>query len=144
MWLHAQPANSHLPETKKLASLFPNGPRLSDDQLDIIVSNAEGMFCSVFQAFIADFVLVLELVEGLGDPDDVYKRKLKKGAHRVDIFYVLALLILTPLALDDRLKLLSPIPSPSDLVHSSHKLPIGRRNAFYPPGSAWWSPCRDF
>ena len=107
---------------RRLASLFPNGPRLSDDQLDIIVSNAEGMFCSVFQAFIADFVLFLELVEGLGDPDDVYKRKVKKGTHCVDISYVLALLILTPLALDDRLKLLSPIPSPSDLVHSSHKL----------------------
>jgi hypothetical protein len=42
------PANSHLPETKRLASLFPKGPSLSDDQLDIIVSADEGMFYSVF------------------------------------------------------------------------------------------------
>jgi len=62
------------------------------------------------------------LVKGLGDPDDAYKRKVKKGAHGVDISYVLALLILTLLALDDRLKRFPPAPSPSDLVHSSHKL----------------------
>jgi len=67
-------------------------------------------------------VSVLELVEGLGDPDDAYKRKVKKGVHGVDISYVLALLILTLLALDDRLKRFPPAPSPSDLVHSSHKL----------------------
>ena len=65
---------------------------------------------------------VLELVEGLGDPDDAYKRKVKKGAHGVDISYVLTLPILTLLALDDRLKHFPPAPSPSDLVHSSHKL----------------------
>jgi hypothetical protein len=67
-------------------------------------------------------VSVLELVEGLGDPDDAYKRKVKKGAHRVDISYVLTLFILMLLALDDRLKRFPPAPSPSDLVHSSHKL----------------------
>ena len=65
---------------------------------------------------------VLELVEGLGDPDDAYQRKVKKGAHGVNISYVLDLLILTLLALDDRLKHFPPAPSPSDLVHSSHKL----------------------
>ena len=122
LWLHNQPANSHLPETKKLASLFPNGPRLSDDQLDIIICDSEGMVYSVFQAFIADLVLVLELVEGLNDPDHVYKRKVKKGAHCVDVSYVLTLLILTPPALDDHLERLPPALSPSDLVHSSHKI----------------------
>ena len=64
---------------------------------------------------------VLELVEGLGDPDDAYKRKLKKGAHHVDIYYVLALFIPMLIALDDRLKRLAPAFSPSDIVHSSHK-----------------------
>jgi hypothetical protein len=82
-WLHQH--NVHLPVTKKLASLFPDGPRPSDDQLDIIVADAEGMFYSVLHSYITDFVPVLELVEGLGDPDDVYKRKVKKGAHCADI-----------------------------------------------------------
>ena len=67
---------------------------------------------------------VLELVEGLDDPDDAYKRKVKKGAHRVDIFYVLALFIPMLIALNDRLKSFPPEPSPSDLVHSSHKLAV--------------------
>jgi hypothetical protein len=53
-------------------------------------------------------VSVLELVKGLGDPDDAYKRKVKKGAHRVDISYVLTLFILMLLALDDRLKRFPP------------------------------------
>jgi hypothetical protein len=82
-WLHQQ--DGHLPVTKKLTSLFPNGPGLSDDQLDIIVADVGGMFYSVLQSYITDFVSVLELVEGLGDPDDVYKRKVKKGAHCADI-----------------------------------------------------------
>jgi len=122
LWLHNQPVNSHLPETKKLASLFPNGPHLSGDQLDIIISNSEGMLYSVFQAFIADFVSVLELVEGLGDPDHIYKRKVKRGSHCADVSYVLTLLILAPPALDDHLKCLPPPSSPLDLVHSPHKL----------------------
>jgi hypothetical protein len=67
-------------------------------------------------------VSVLELVEGLGDPDDAYKRKVKKGAHHIDISYVLPLFIPMLIALDDRLKRFPPAPSPSDLVHSSHKL----------------------
>jgi len=107
---------------KKLVSLFPNGPCLSDDQLDIIISDLDGMLYSVFQAFIVDFVSVLELVEGLGEPDHVYKRKVKKGAHCVDVSYVLTLLIIMPPALDDHLKCLPPASSPLDLVHSSHKL----------------------
>ena len=65
---------------------------------------------------------VLESVEGLGDPDDAYKRKVKKGAHRVDISYMLALFIPMLIALDDRLKCLPPAPSPSEIVHSPHKL----------------------
>ena len=65
---------------------------------------------------------VLELVEGFVDPDDAYKRKVKKGVHHVDIFYVLALFIPMLIALNDRLKSLSPAPSPPDLVHSSYKL----------------------
>ena len=44
---------------------------------------------------------VLELVEGLGDPYDAYKRKVKKGAYRVDISYVLTLFIPMLIALDD-------------------------------------------
>src|SRR5882724_2815368 len=36
-WLHQEVGP--LPVTKKLASLFPNGPRLSDDKLDIIVAD---------------------------------------------------------------------------------------------------------
>ena len=75
----------HLPVTKKLTSIFPNGPRPSDDQLDIIVADTEGMLYSVLQSYLTDFVSVLELVEGLGDPDDVYKRKVKKGAHCADV-----------------------------------------------------------
>ena len=64
---------------------------------------------------------VLELVEGLGDPDHAYKRKVKKGVRRVDISFVLAFFILMFIALDDRLKRFPPAPSPSDLIHSSHK-----------------------
>ncbi|KAF8340881.1 hypothetical protein F5887DRAFT_1225861 [Amanita rubescens] len=55
--------------------------------LDIIIADTE----------------VLELIEGLGDPDNVYKRKVKK-------------------ALDERLNRLPPTPSPSDIDHSSHRL----------------------
>ena len=46
-WLHTQPADSHLLDAR-LESLFPNGTRLSGDLIDIIISNEEGMFCSVF------------------------------------------------------------------------------------------------
>ena len=65
---------------------------------------------------------VRELVEGLGDTDDAYKRKVKKGVHHVDIFYVLALFIPMLIALNDCLKSFSPAPSPSDLIHSSYTL----------------------
>ena len=65
----------------KLASIFTSGPHMSDDQLDIIVANTEGMSYSALQPYLIDFASVLELVEGLGDPDDAYKRKIKKGAQ---------------------------------------------------------------
>ncbi|KAF8963415.1 hypothetical protein BDZ97DRAFT_2059090 [Flammula alnicola] len=51
-WLHQQPENGHLQREKTLVSLFPDGPRLAHDLLDIIVADAE----------------VLEMVKGLGDP----------------------------------------------------------------------------
>ena len=54
------------------------------------------MLYSVFQSYLTDSLSVLELVDGLGDPDDVYKRKVKKGADCADISSVLAFLILTP------------------------------------------------
>ena len=70
---------------ENLASIFPNGPCLTRDKLDTIVADAEGMFCSVLQSDLTDFFLVLESCEGLGDPDHVYKRKVKKGAQCHDI-----------------------------------------------------------
>jgi hypothetical protein len=42
-----------------------------------LFADAEGMFYAVLQLHLTDFT-VLELVEGLGDPDDAYRRKLKK------------------------------------------------------------------
>jgi hypothetical protein len=84
-WLHQQPADGHLRLKKRLLSIFPSGPRVSDDQLDIIVADTEGMSYSALLPYLTDFVSVVELVEGLGDPDDAYKRKVKKGAHCVDI-----------------------------------------------------------
>ena len=60
---------------ENLASIFPNGPCLTHNKLDIIVANVECMFYSVFQSYFTDFFPVLELSEGLGDPDHVYKRK---------------------------------------------------------------------
>jgi len=46
-----------------------------------MVADAEGMLHFVLQFYFTEFVLVLELIEGLGDPDDVYKRKVKKGVR---------------------------------------------------------------
>jgi hypothetical protein len=84
-WLHKQPENAYLQEMNLLASAFPDGPCLTHDKLDIIVADAEGMLYSVFPSYLTDFFSVLELIDGLGDPDDVYKRKVKKGAHYDDI-----------------------------------------------------------
>jgi hypothetical protein len=84
-WLHKQPENAYLQGTDALASAFPNGPCLTHDKIDIIVADAEGMLYSVFPSYLTDFLSVLELIDGLGDPDDVYKRKVKKGVHCDDI-----------------------------------------------------------
>ena len=84
-WLHQQPADGHLQAMESLTSIFPNGPCPTHNKLDIIVADAEGMFYSVLQSDLTDFFLVLESSEGLGDPDHVYKRRVKKGAHRHDI-----------------------------------------------------------
>jgi hypothetical protein len=111
LWLHSQPANSHIPSTKKLSirrparyHRFPWG----------------GYVLLCLLILINHFVSVMELVGGLGDSDDAYKRKVKKGAHCVYISDVLAFLILTLLALDERLKCFPPAASPSELIHSSH------------------------
>ena len=78
-WLHQQPLDNQIEESETLLSVFPNGPHGSD--LDIIIADTEGMIYSIFQLYLTDFVSVLEMTEGLGDPYDVYNRKLKKGAH---------------------------------------------------------------
>jgi hypothetical protein len=84
-WLHERPENAYLQETNNLASVFPDGPCLTHDKSDIIVADPEGMFYSVFQSCLTDILSVLELIDGLGDPDDVYKRKIKKGTYCADI-----------------------------------------------------------
>jgi hypothetical protein len=48
---------------------------------DIIVADAQGKFYSILQSYFTDLVSVLEMVEDLRDPYDVYRRKTKKGAH---------------------------------------------------------------
>ena len=65
------------------------------NHLDIIVADADGMLYSVFPSHLTDFLSVLELIDGLGDPDDIYKGKVKKGVH-CDISSVLVFLILMP------------------------------------------------
>ncbi len=42
-WLHRQPADSHLDREMKLTWIFPTGPCLSGEWLDIIVADTEGM-----------------------------------------------------------------------------------------------------
>ena len=66
---------------------------------------------------------VMELMDGFGDPDDAYKRKIKKGAHCVYISDVLALLILTLLAHGNLLKHFPPVGTRSFLPQASR--PIG-------------------
>ncbi|KAG5636817.1 hypothetical protein H0H81_006764 [Sphagnurus paluster] len=62
-WLHEQPADSQLDEMKKLSSIFPNGPRGSDDKLDIIIADAE------------------EMVDALSDPHVAYNKKVKNALN---------------------------------------------------------------
>ena len=82
-WLHQQPLDNQIEESETLLSVFPNGPHGSD--LDIIIADTEGMIYSIFQLYLTDFVSVLEMTEGLGDPYDACNRKLKKGAHAAGI-----------------------------------------------------------
>ncbi|KDR71453.1 hypothetical protein GALMADRAFT_253758 [Galerina marginata CBS 339.88] len=89
-WLHEQPEGSQMNDMKKLSFVFPHGPHKCDHlnlKLDIIVADAE----------------VLEMVDGLGDPYDVYKRWVKKALNE---------------CLNNRLSL----PSPSDLVKDPRRL----------------------
>jgi hypothetical protein len=62
---------------------------------------------------------VLESLEDLGDPHDVYQRKLKKGLHITEISY---LSYSCALALDQSLDRLTPGSSPSEIVHSPDKV----------------------
>lgn len=81
-WLHEQPTNTQLNETKLLDLVFPNGPHpRKNSQLDIIVADLEGMLYSILRFYPPDCPSVLEMIEGLGDPYDMCNRKLKKGAH---------------------------------------------------------------
>ena len=80
-WLYEQPANYQLGDSENLSSVFPNGPDLSYRKLDFMVADAEGVVHFVLQLYFTEFASVLELIEGLGDPDDVYKRKVKKGVR---------------------------------------------------------------
>ncbi|TDL20575.1 hypothetical protein BD410DRAFT_821803 [Rickenella mellea] len=102
-WLH-QPANgSELDEDEYLDVLFPNGN--VQGMVDIIIADAE----------------VLEMLEGLGDPDNEYLRKIMK-------------------ALDKRVKCESS-PSPSEFVNNPNKQSEAFRGAKPPiymdrPGGA--------
>jgi len=84
-WIHQQPADGHLNAMMQLTDIFPTGPSLPRKQLDIIIADTQGMSYPVLYPYLTDFVSVLELVEGLGNPDNVYKRKVKKGAHCADM-----------------------------------------------------------
>jgi hypothetical protein len=57
---------------------------------------------------------VPESLEDLGDPHDVYQRKLKKGVHSTEISY---LSYSCALALDQSLDRFIPRSSPSEIVH---------------------------
>lgn len=46
----------------------------SDDRLDIIIADAEGMLFPIFQSYLTYFVSVLELVDNPDGLADVYKR----------------------------------------------------------------------
>ena len=65
-WLYEQLIDNQIKETQLLSSVFPNSPHGSN--LDIIIADMEGMIYSIFQLYLTDFVSVLEMTEGLGDP----------------------------------------------------------------------------
>ena len=90
-WLQ-HPIDNQIKGRQLLSSVFPSGPHGSD--LDIIIADTEGMIYSIFQLYLTDFVSVLEMTEGLGDPYDGYKRKLKKGAHVLAFYRCLPFLFM--------------------------------------------------
>ncbi len=65
-----------------LLYVFPNGP--SSVVPHIIVSDLEGMLYSTFALYIADFMPVLEMSEGLGNPLFSHHKKLRESVHFVD------------------------------------------------------------
>lgn len=74
---------------KPVSKVFPEGPHpVLNEQVDIIIVTAEGMFYSFFRPYFADAASVLEMLDGLGDPFAVYNRKVKKGAYCVGILYM--------------------------------------------------------
>ena len=76
-----------------ISLIFLDGPHpINNEQLDIIVVDAEGMFYFV-QLYLTNASSVLEMIDGL-DPYDVYKRKVKKGAYHSDMLYVLIIFFL--------------------------------------------------
>jgi len=91
-WLHQQSVDNQIKEMQLLSSVFPNGPHGSD--LDIIIADTEGMIYSIFKLYLTDFVSVLEMTEGLGDPYDVDYRKIKKGAHVLAFYRCLPFLFM--------------------------------------------------
>jgi len=62
-----------------LSDVFPDGP--SSVVPHIIVSDPEGMSYSTFLLYIADFLPVLEMSEGLGDPLFFHHKKLRESVH---------------------------------------------------------------
>ena len=65
-------------DMEKLTSVFPD---LAGGVIHVIIADATGMLCSVFQPFLTDFLLVLESIDSVGDIDYHYKRKVRKGAQ---------------------------------------------------------------
>jgi hypothetical protein len=64
-----------------LSDVFPDGP--SSGIPHIIVSDLEGMLYSTFPLYIADFLPVSEMSEGLGNPLVSHHKKLRESVHFV-------------------------------------------------------------
>ncbi len=117
-WLHQQPPGSDLPVTATIESSFPSGP-IPKNRIHIIVATPERMLYTVLYPILLILMSVLQSLEDLGDPHDVYQRKLKKGLHITEISY---LSYSCALALDQSLDRLTPGSSPSEIVHSPDKV----------------------
>ncbi|PPR07054.1 hypothetical protein CVT26_005255 [Gymnopilus dilepis] len=87
-WLHEPPPDSQLEDDDGLYAIFEHGPHaVRDSKLDILIVDTE----------------VLEMVDGLGDPYDVYNRKVNKALNR-------------------NFDSLSSLPSPSEAVMDAQRL----------------------